>query len=205
MTEIEAARLAEAHRRLLADSSIQFDLPAFVPPQPPSWLEPVARFIRWMAPAFPYIFWTCVVVGGGFILFLVARELIGARWTLPWQKKGAGADDEEAWRPSEAAARALLEDAERLAHEGRYAEATHLLLQRSVEDITKRHPGLVRPSVTARDLAGTPEMPLRARSAFGTIAQVVETSLFGGRPVDSSGWESCRRAYADFALAASWR
>lgn len=204
MTETEAARLAEAHRHLLADSSIQFDLPTFVQPEPPAWLKPLAELIRWIAPAFPYVFWTCAGIGAAVILFLILRELAGARWRLPWWRKAADEDDED-WRPSEDAARALLEDAERLAREGRYAEATHLLLQRSVEDITQRHPGLVRPSVTARDLAETPDMPARARNAFSAIARVVETSLFGGRPVDLSGWEACRNAYADFALAASWR
>jgi hypothetical protein len=204
MSEIDAARVAEAHRKLLADSSIQFDLPAYVPPQPPAWLEPLKRFLNWIAPAFPYVFWSCVAIGAALILFLIVRELTGARWTLPWFRRRAEEEDEE-WRPTEQAALALLDEAERLARYGRYAEATHLLLQRSVEDITRRHPGLVRPSVTARDLAGSADMPARARTAFGAIARVVETSLFGGRPVDASGWESCRSAYADFALAASWR
>ncbi len=203
MSEIGAARLAEAHRRLLADTGIQFDLPAFVQPVPPAWLKPLGRFLRWIAPVFPYVFWTCVALGGAVILFLIIRELIGARWTLPWRRKGE-AEESEDWRPTEAAARALLEEAERLAGEGRYAEATHLLLQRSVEDITKRHPDLVRPSVTARDLSATPDLPARARTAFAAIARVVETSLFGGRPVDASGWETCRIAYANFALPVSW-
>ncbi len=204
MSGIAAARLAEAHRRLLADQSIQFDLPRFIEPQPPAWLKPLARFLHWIAPAIPYLFWAAVVIGGGIIAFLIIRELIGLRWRLPWRRKGEAEEDED-WRPSEAAARALLEDAENLARDGRYAEATHLLLQRSVEDITERHPGLVRPSVTARDLSVTPDLPAKARGAFAAIARVVETSLFGGRPVDASGWESCRTAYADFALAASWR
>jgi hypothetical protein len=203
MSEIGAARLAEAHRRLLSDSAIQFDLPAHVPPEPPSWLKPLARFLQWLSPAFPYLFWTIVAIGGAVILLLIVRELIGARWTLPWRRK-AGGEEAEDWRPTEEAARALLEEAERLAAEGRYAEATHLLLQRSVEDITKRHPGLVRPSVTARDLAAAPDLPARARNAFAAIARVVEASLFGGRAVDATGWAACRSAYANFALAASW-
>jgi hypothetical protein len=204
MTETEAARLAEAHRRLLADHAIQFDLPAYIQPEPPAWAVSFARFLRWLSPAFPYLFWGAVAIGGGIILLLITRELVGARWQFPWLRKKAEADEEE-WRPEESVARALLEDAERLAREGRYAEATHLLLQRSVEDITRRHPALVRPSVTARDLAAAPTLPERARNAFAAIARVVETSLFGGRPVDATGWESCRNAYADFALAASWR
>jgi hypothetical protein len=203
MSEIGAARLAEAHRRLLADSSIQFDLPAFVQPEPPAWLKPFGHFLRWAAPVVPYVFWGLVAIGGAIILLLIIRELIGVRWRLPWRRRGATGDSED-WRPTEAAARALLDEAERLAGEGRYAEATHLLLQRSVEDITRRHPGLVRPSVTARDLSAAAALPARARGAFAAIARVVEASLFGGRPVDAAGWESCRTAYADFALAASW-
>jgi hypothetical protein len=202
MSEIGAARLAEAHRRLVADSSIQFDLPAFVPPKPPAWLDPLGRFIRLISPAFPYIFWTAVAIGAAIILVLVAREMIGARWRLPWRRSRPAA--EEDWQPDEAAARALLDEAEQLATAGRYAEATHLLLQRSVEDITARHPGLVGPAVTARDLAATPALPDRARAAFATIARVVETSLFGGRAVDQAGWSECRGAYGRFALAESW-
>lgn len=203
MSEFAAARVAEAHRRLLADGNIQFDLPVFRPPPP---IRPsdnfLLRFFEWLAPAFPYIFWTAVAIGAAVILALIARELLGHRWG--WSRRRAAGEDEADWQPTAAAARALLEEAEQLAAQGRFAEATHLLLQRSVEDITARHPGLVRPSVTARDLAGTPALPDRARAAFAAIARVVETSLFGGREVDQAGWADCRGAYARFALAESW-
>jgi hypothetical protein len=203
MSGIGAERLAEAHRRLLADSSIQFDLPAFTQPEPPAWLVPLGRFFRWISPAFPYVFWTVVGLGAAVILFFVLRELLGQHWRWPWRRRATD-EAESDWRPSETAARALLDEAERLAAAGRYAEATHLLLQRSVEDIVERHPGLVRPSVTARDLAAAPAMPGRARDAFATIARVVEISLFGGSPVDLAGWRACRDAYGHFALTESW-
>ena len=57
--------------------------------------------------------------------------------------------EEEALGEAEAgAARARLADADALAAAGRFAEAVHLLLYRSVDDISDRRPGLVRPAMT---------------------------------------------------------
>jgi hypothetical protein len=47
---------------------------------------------------------------------------------------------ETEWTPDRAAAIALLEEADRLAAEGRYGEAAHLLLQRSVHHIAAARP-----------------------------------------------------------------
>jgi len=113
--------------------------------------------------------------------------------------------EEDYWQPEVAPARAWLEEADVLAAEGRFAEAAHHLLIRSVEDIGRRRPGLVRPALTSRDLARAPAVPPLARQLFAGIAAVVERSLFGGRPVDANDWGECRAAYADFAKTASWK
>ena len=93
----------------------------------------------------------------------------------------------------------MLEDADRLAAEGRFDEATHLLLQRSVHQIATARPEWVEPSSTARELAGMETLPASARSAFGTIAEQVERSLFALRALERSDWENARGAYAAFA------
>jgi hypothetical protein len=92
-----------------------------------------------------------------------------------------------------------------LAAAGRYADAARLLLLRSVEDIDRHRPGLVRPATTSRDLAATPEMPAAARPAFALIAGVVEMALFADRGATAEAWTRARGAYADFALAGNWR
>jgi hypothetical protein len=112
---------------------------------------------------------------------------------------------EEDWAPEEAGARSWLEEADALAREGRFAEAIHHLLFRSVEDIANRRPALVRPALTSRELAASQGIPARARELFAAIARLVERSLFGGRPVDEGDWLQAREAYSDFALAAAWR
>jgi hypothetical protein len=112
---------------------------------------------------------------------------------------------EEAWAPEAAPARAWLNEADAMARQGRFAEAVHHLLTRSIEDIARRRPRLVRPALTSRELAAATDIPPSARDLFAGIARLVEKSLFGGRPVSAEDWETARAAYADFALPGTWR
>jgi len=95
----------------------------------------------------------------------------------------------------------VVEDADRLAAQGDYAEAVHLLLKRSFGEIAAERPDWLSPASTAREIGALPALPERARSAFSTIAQVVERSLFGLRILAEPDWLRARSAYADFALA----
>ncbi|WP_439501059.1 DUF4129 domain-containing protein [Aminobacter ciceronei] len=196
--------LAEAHRRLLTDDSIQFDLPAYQQPKPPEWLMPLTDALRWLAPYTIYIFWTFVIAGALFILVSVFLELKGVAWRFPWRKKPEAAEPEDSWRPDAEAARSLLSEADALAGRGQYDEAVHLLLRRSVEDISDRMPYFLRPSLTARDIAGATLLPDMARAAFAEIARIVEAALFARRPVGAEGWHKAREAYARFAFKEAW-
>ncbi len=200
-------RFAAAHRALTGDKSIQFDFAPMAPRQPPiipEWLRWIGDFLQWLAPAFPYIFWGAIIVAVLTVLYFVLSNIDGFEW--PWQRsaqrdKTAIEDD---WRPEETAARALLAEAEALAAQGRYAEAARLLLLRSVEDISRRLPQFLKPSLTARDIATAGELPDAARPAFDAIAKVVEVSAFGSRSVNEAAWAECRAAYARFATPSTW-
>ena len=196
--------IASIHAQLLADQSIQFSMASPKPPVPPAWLRPLLELLERLGPFLVYIFWAAVIAGAAIILLLILQEVTGARWRLPWQRRAAETAIADDLAPDQAAARALLTDAEALAERGDYDAAVHLLLQRSVEDIVERMPGFVRPSLTARDIAAAQSLPERARSTFGTIAMVVEAALFARRPVGLAGWTRARDAYADFALRGSW-
>jgi len=199
-------RFDAAHRALIGDKSIQFDLAPFTPRQPPKvpeWLKALGRALEWLSPAFPYIFWGAIILGVLTILYLVLSNIDGFEW--PWQRgQKRIATVIEEWRPEETAARALLAEAEALAAQGRYAEAARLLLLRSVEDISRRLPQFLKPSLTARDIAAAGELPDAARPAFDAIARVVEVSAFGSRSVNEAAWAECRAAYARFATPATW-
>jgi hypothetical protein len=102
-------------------------------------------------------------------------------------------------------ARGLLGDADALAAAGRYSDAAHLLLHRSIADIEEKRPATIRKALTSRDIASLPTIPASPASAFAAIVRAVERSLFGGRPLDEPAWRDCRAAYERFAFAQEWQ
>lgn len=222
-----AERFAAAHAALKADGAIQFTLqPAPPPPEPPQWLidalrwigrmlRPVGRFLRWIGsflPDLPYaslLLWTVLAIAAGLLAWIVFQRVRHGEWRWPRLRRSAIApadlEAEPEWRPEAAPARSWLDEADALAAEGRYAEAVHHLLIRSVEDIARRRPRLVTPALTSRELAAAAAVPGGARLLFAGIAALVERSLFGGRPVSLREWQVAREDYARFALPAAWR
>ena len=195
---------ARAHEALLRDKALQFEPTVRTPPPPPEWLKALIEALGAAAPFLAYVFWGFLIVGAVIILYFLARELITARWPSLKPNKGPalGAED---WRPSVAKARTLLEDADRLAAAGQFAEAVHLILFRSIEDIEGKRPDLIRPALTSRDIAGLEGVPQTVRRTFSQIARVVERSFFGGQPVGVDEFAACREAYEGFAFAETWR
>ncbi len=196
---------ARAHAALLRGKDLQFQ-PSVTPPPPklPEWLLAIGKLLGQLAPYLVYVFWGCLILGAGIILFFVVRELINTRWPSLRPNKGPvlGAED---WRPNAAKARTLLEDADKLAAAGRFAEAVHLILFRGIEDIEAKRPDLIKPALTSRDIARLDGVPERVRGAFSEIARVVERSFFGGRAVGAEDFAACRRSYESFAFAEAWR
>lgn len=207
------------------DPSIQFNLaPPPTPAKPPAWLEgllrwlgkllePVGRFLRWIMSFFPdaayarILLWAIIAVGAAAVLWALYNRIRHGHWSLRPPRTASleelAAEDE--WAPDAAGARSWLEEADALAREGRFAEAIHHLLFRSIEDIANRRPALVRPALTSREIASSIGIPQKARSLFAAIAGVVERSLFGARPVSESDWLHARDAYSNLALPAAWR
>jgi hypothetical protein len=205
---LEVARttpdIAYAHARLLRDSDLQFDRTGFTAPDIPRWFHWIGDALQWIAPALKYVFWGGLILIGGLILFAVGREFLKLRGPRARTTKAPTPIDPE-WRPDAAAARDLLASADSLAAEGRFAEAAHLLLLRSVEDIQKRQPKALRVSLTTREIATLKAIPEGARPAFVRIGHVVERSLFGSAAVGAADFADCRQAYEAFALPEGWR
>jgi hypothetical protein len=163
-------------------------------------------------PSAPYariFLWLVLAVAALALLAIIFERVRHGQWRLPLRRRAMPADaaDEEEphWAPDAAPARSWLKEADALAAQGCYAEAVHHLLFRSVEDLSRRRPRLVRPALTSRELAAAEAVPPAARDLFARIARLVERSLFGGRPVGETDWSHARAAYADFVLPGTWR
>lgn len=221
-------RFAEAHRALVADPDVQFNLAAPPPPpETPHWLEALGEWIRWALspigralgwlfswlPDWPYariLLWGVIALLAVVIVSMAVDRVRYGEWRAPrwrWRRRGhpteAAPDDEPLFEA--APARAWLREADALAALGRFAEAAHLLLLRSVEDLARRRPGAVKPALTARELAAAAIFPVPVRERFAAIALLVERSLFGGRPVTADEWQHARARYAELALPKAWR
>ncbi len=183
-----------------------------MPEIPPRELGAFERFLQWffemlgaiLAPVGQWlgawwwlIQWVLIAGVAAFVLYLLTRTF----GPLAQARKARANEGAPEWQPDAAASLALLEDAERLAAEGRFDEATHLLLTRSVSELSTARPGLVEPSSTARELAALPALSAAAREAFRVIAERVERSLFALQQLERTDWEAARDAYARFALA----
>lgn len=83
-----------------------------------------------------------------------------------------------------------LDDAARLAAEGRYAEAVHALLLAAIRHFAERSRTPVQPSRTSRELVRLLPLGPDARDAFSDLVRMVELSLFGGAPVSAGDYES---------------
>jgi len=199
---------AAAWEAIRADPAIQF-APVQLPEAPaqPEWLVQLFEFLgRLFAPLMRFIAanWAVIWPVGAVILALLALyTLLRVLGPDLARRRKAPAEEPGEWRPDATAALALLEEADRLAEAGRYEEATHLLLTRSVGQIAAARPELVEPSSTAREIASQPALPGAARSAFATIASRVERSLFALRRLSADDWRAARAAYAEFAAIAS--
>ena len=214
--EIAGAGAADAFARdwraLRADSEIQFaPVEARPPAEPPGWLEALFEFLgrvfgpvadalgaigRAIGMSGQALTWLLVASGVAILAYLLWRV------SEPYRRRRDPAEPAPEWAPDTGAALALLEDADRLAAEGRYDEATHLLLKRSVGQIAAARPDWLEPSSTAREIAALPALPQAARGAFAAMAERVERSLFALRSLSADDWHAARAAYAEFALAA---
>lgn len=156
-------------------------------------LEPLARALAAAWPVLSKLLIGALVIGVAALLWVIIAPYIA-----DWRERRAAAAP--GWSPDRTTARRLLEEADALAAQERFDEAAHLLLYRSIEDISAQRPELLRPSTTAREIGAHDSLSAQARSAFAIISGHVEASFFARRPLDRSAWDRSREAYRAFAM-----
>lgn len=195
---------AAAHAAMLRDHQLQFQFTDFVQPEAPRWAGPLVDFLRAISPFLGYVFWAgvaLIVLAIAYALFTEIRRRMPARA----EKGTAPAPPAPHYRPTAVRARALLEEADRLAREGRYGEAARVLLHRSIEDFEDVLKIAIGPALTSREIARLDRLSPQGRTTFSGIAAAVERSLFGGQALTQAQYGECREAYAAFALQGARR
>lgn len=85
--------------------------------------------------------------------------------------------------------KAIVDEADALAAAGRFAEAVHALLLRTIQALGRHMP--VPRALTSREIEQRAGLPDEARAAFGDLVQAVELTRFGGRPADAEDYARC--------------
>ena len=197
------AAAAHAHAELLTHQDLQFDFPKFVPPVTPQWMIELGKLMARLWPYLRYAGWAAAALVVLYLIYRIAREIERRGWL--WRRKTDEAPQAQPeWRPAPDMARDLLRDADALAARGKFAEAAHLLLLRSIEHIRAHKPDFVKPALTSREIETFGQLPGQPRTAFASLVQVVERVLFAGHDIDGADFARCREAYERFAFPAYW-
>ena len=88
-----------------------------------------------------------------------------------------------------------LDEIERLARAGAYAEAIHLMLLRALEALRRRLGTSWAKSLTSREIARRSELPASDRSALRMLVGAVEISRFGGKSANEQIYRACLDQY----------
>lgn len=212
---VDDARLDRAMAAYEADEALQRERPewepeprAFQPRQTPSGTNPlieaIVAFFRAIGPLLGYLLVAIIILAILAGLYIMFGESLSLRGRQKDKRAAPDVSIVPDLRPQHARATALLEDADALAAQGKFAEAVHLLLFRSIDDIQEKHSGIVGRSLTSREIGALSILPSAVRDALSPIIRIVERSFFGGRDVDETGWREARASYETFAFGGAW-
>lgn len=144
------------------------------------------------------LLWVLLGVAVVLIGFMLFRELSG-------YEADAAADEETSeardGRDDDAVVQAPLGDAEALAGQGRYGEAIHVLLLRTLEELARRVTVRLPRSLTSREILARVAVPDEARIALSDLVGAVEVTHFGSHEPSESDYLACRERFQRFAAA----
>jgi len=190
---------AGARARAILDSRYQTQLPRHQKPQdlaegqPPASLGGGADLPSIPAP----------VIGAGaeltrivFITLAVAVVVLILAWLIQIlvqrmarEHPGAGGEAEAEGGEAEPVRELDVEDATRLAAEGRFGEAIHALLLATIQHFAARARMDIQPSRTSRELVRLLPLTGDSRPRFNELVMSVERTLFGGEPAGAEDFQ----------------
>lgn len=144
------------------------------------------------------LMWVVFLVGGAVVAFYLANEArLFSRWRKGRTDVGA-ADAAAAADGADGGEGSRLDDYESFARRGRYAEAVHLLLLRSIDSIRERGVA-VSSALTSREILRHASLEEAEREALSTLVDVTEVTHFGGRDASEDDFVLCRDLFRRIA------
>lgn len=203
----KADNFTAAFNTLKRNDSLQFELTRSPPPpQTPKWLEAIGAvfeaifsfiggIIQLLTPLLYALFWLGIGAFCMAILYLLITTLLAARLSKRGTKPVKASP--ALYQPESAQARILLAQVDDLAAQGKYAEAVHRLLFRSIQDIDMNRPNVIRRSLTSREIAELKILTPKSAQVFSNIAATVERAFFGGQNIVKPDFDRVRADYVD--------
>jgi hypothetical protein len=132
------------------------------------------------------------------VLFIVREFGGGKNIVAPAIVPG---DDGSAAAANAAVVERPLDDAEALARAGRFGEAIHVLLLRTLEELVRRLDRPLPRSRTSREILAEVRLPEEAHGALAHLIGAVEVSFFGGDEPGERDYQVCVDRFRVFADA----
>jgi hypothetical protein len=146
------------------------------------------------------LLWGLVIVVALLVIVFIVRQASSMTGEAEPVKT---ASDDDAEDPNRLAAviERPRDDADQLAHEGRFAEAIHTLLLRTVHELASQNLVRVTPSMTSREVLAKVPMLGDARAALAGLVSAVELTWFGDDVPGAADYARCREQFELFAAA----
>jgi len=112
--------------------------------------------------------------------------------------------DETPARPADPAIARMVEaqiEADDVARRGQLAEAMHVLLLRSLNEVRRRLNVSFADSLTSREILEALSLPEIGKRALADIVRRVEQVYFGNREADADDYSACRGSYEQLLQA----
>ena len=193
----DAEEVRQSRDRVLSDSRYQTERPE--PEQRPEF-EPFT-IPPWLAKT---IFWAVIVGVVALVLFFLFNLLLDYARDRTAFKRNRDRPVEAIQRvdtPLAERRRAdpgTLAEADRLAAEGRFGEAIHLLLLVAMARLHRELGPRVAPAMTGREVLRLPALPGATVAPLTRMVQLSEINHFGGRRAAEPDYRDCRADFLRF-------
>lgn len=195
----ETTTKEQATEPFVIPDNLQTDFPQ----KPPIVIPEDRKTSEWgiiFAGIVKYVFYGILCLILAFVAYMLIREIIRIKRNHAPKDAEDEAPPIPVYQPDAETARIVLEDSDTLAAQGRYAEAVHTLLFRSIQDIEDKRPHHVNTSLTSREISNLPILSQKARAGFSMISQLVEGSFFGKSDLNEDDYNASKSAYKSFAF-----